>query len=113
MPQNFENHPPNWDDIENECQHVPLTCPWTIICEDGTLIFIITSLDWTFNYDFWLRATAHPEENPNISKQFNINKHHPSLESLSEALNDYVKFPEPHLNSLQLYILGELLDFLF
>ena len=57
--------------------------------------------------------TAYPEENPIILKQLNINKHHPLLESLSEALNDCVKVPEPHLNSHQLHILGELLDFLF
>ena len=55
--------------------------------------------------------TAHSEENPTISKQINIDKHHPLLESLSEALNDCVKLPEPHLNSLQLHILGDLLDF--
>ena len=113
MPQKIEDLAPNWDDIDKECQHVPLNCPWIITCEDGTLAFIITSLEWTFNYDFWMRVTAHPEENPNISKQINIDKHDPLLESLSEALNDYAKLPEPHLNSLQLHILGELLDFLF
>ena len=90
-----------------------MNCPWTITCEDGTLAFIITSLEWTFDYEFWIRVTVHPEENVNISKQLNINKHHPLLESLSEALNDYVNFPEPHLNSLQFHILGELFDFLF
>ena len=57
--------------------------------------------------------TAYSEGNRNISKQINIDKHHPLLESLSEALNDYVKFPEPHLDFLQLHILAELLDFLF
>ena len=113
MPQNFENLPSNWDAIEEECQHVPLTCPWTITGEDGTPAFIYTSLDWTFNYEFWIRVTAHPEENPIISKQINIDKHNPLVEPLSEALNDYVKAPKPHLNSLQLRILGELLDFLF
>ena len=113
MPQHFENFPPNWDAIEKECQYVPLTCPWTITCKDGTLEFIITSLEWTFNYVFWIRVTAHSEGNPNISKQININKHHPLLESLSEALNDYLKLPEPHLDSHQLHILGELLDFFF
>ena len=113
MPQHFENFPPNWDAIEEEYQNVPMTCPWTITCIDGTLEFIITSLEWTLNYDFWIRVTALSEGNPNISEQININKHHPLLESLSEALNDYVKLPEPHLNSLQLHILGELLDFLF
>ena len=112
MPQNFENLPPNWEAIEEECQHIPLTCPWSITCKDGTLVFIITSLEWTFNYDFWIRVTAHPEENPYNFKQINIDTHHPLLESLSEALNDYVKFPEPYLDSLQLHILRELLDFL-
>ena len=113
MPQDFENLPPNWDDIEEECQHVPLTCPWTITCEAGTLEFIITSLEWTFDYDFWIRVVALLEGNPNILKQISFNKHHHLLESPSEALNDYVNFPEPHLNSLQIHILGELLDFLF
>ena len=113
MPQNFENFPPHWDAIKEECDHISLTCPWTIVCKDGTLDFIITNLEWTFNYDFWIRVTAHSEGNPNISKQINIDKHHALLESLKEALNDYEKLPEPHLNSLQLHILGELLDFLF
>ena len=113
MPQNFENFPPNWDAIEEECQHVPLTCPWTITCKDGTLEFIITSMEWTFNNDFWIRVTVHSEGNLNISKQINIDKHHPLLETLSEALNDYVKLLEPHLNSLQLHNLGEVLHFWF
>ena len=111
MPENFENLPPNWDAIGEECQHIPLTCPWTNTCKDGTLVIIITSLEWTFNYDFWIRVTVHPE-NPNKFKQINIDTHHPLPESLSEALNDYLKFPEPHLDSLQLQNLGELLDFL-
>ena len=57
--------------------------------------------------------TAHPGYNPNISKQINIIKRHTLLESLSEALNDYVNSPELHLNSLQLHFLEELIDFLF
>ena len=113
MPQNFENLPPNWDDIKEDCEHISLACPWTISCTDGTLEFIITSLEWTFNHDFWIRVTAHSEGNPNISKQFNIDKHHFLLEPLSEALYDYVKCSGPHLNSHQLHILGELFDFLF
>ena len=88
MPQNFENLPPNWVAIEEECQQIPLTSPWTITCKDGTLVFIITSLEWTFNYNFWIRVTAHPVENPDDSKQLNIDKHHLLLESesLSEAI---------------------------
>ena len=113
MPQKIEDLPPIWIDIEEECQQVPLKCPWTITCEDETLAFILTSLEWTFNYDFWIRVTAHPDENPNIPKESIINKHHPLLESLADALNDYAKVREPHLNSLQLHFLGEPLDFLF
>ena len=105
MPHKIEDLQPNWDDFEEEYQHIPLECPWSIACEDGTLAFIITSSDWTFNYDFWIRLTAHPEESPSISKQINVDKHHLLLESLSEALNDFLKIPEPHLNSLQLHIL--------
>ena len=54
--------------------------------------------------------TAHPEGNPIISKQIDINKHNPLLESLSEALDEHEDVPEPHLNSYQHHILGELLD---
>ena len=57
--------------------------------------------------------TAHPEGNPSIPKQLDINKHNPLLVSLSEALDDYEDFPEPHMNSYQVHILGELLDSLF
>ena len=113
MPQYFENLPPNWEDIKENCEHISLACPWTISCKGGTLEFIITSLEWTFNHDFWIRVTVHSEGNPNILKQINIDKHHLSLESLSEALINYVELPEPHLNSPQLHNLGELLDFLF
>ena len=107
------NLPPNWVDIDDGCQDIPLNCSWTIIFGNKTLTVVITCLRWTFNYDFWIRVTAHPEGNTNISKQIDINKHNPLLVSPSEALEDYENFPEPHLNSYQLHILGELLDSLF
>ena len=113
MPQKSEDLPPNWDDIDDECQHIALKCPWTITSGNETLTVVITCLKWTFNYDFWIRVTAHPERNPTISKQIDINKHNRLLVSLSEALDDSEDFPEPHLNSYQLQILGELLDSLF
>ena len=59
------------------------------------------------------KSDFHPEGNPIISKQIDIIKHNPLLVPLSEALDDYEDFPEPHLNSYQLNILGELLDSLF
>ena len=49
MPQKTGDLPPNWDDIKKECQRIPLKCPWTIAGEDGTLPFVIASLEWTFN----------------------------------------------------------------
>ena len=61
MPQNLENNPPKWDDIDDECQHIPLNCPWTITPGNGTITVVIICLKWTFNYDFWIRVTAHPE----------------------------------------------------
>ena len=59
---------------------------------------------------FWIRVTAHPEGNANISKQIDNNKHNPLFDSLSETLDDYEDFPETHLNSYHLHTLGELLD---
>ena len=109
MPQKSENLLPNWDDIDDECQHIPPNCPWTIASENETLTVVITFLKWTLNYDFWMRVNAHPEGNPSISKQIDNNKHNPLFVSLSEALDDDEDFPEPHLNSYQLHILGELL----
>ena len=110
MPQNSENLPPTWDNIDDECQHIQLNDPWTITSANGALTVIITCLKRTFNYDFWIRVTAHAEGNPHFSKQRDINRHNPLLESLSEALDEYGDFLEPHLNSYQLRILGELLN---
>ena len=67
-------------------------------------------LKMDFQLWFLIRVTVHPEGNPHISKQTDINKHNPLLESVSEALNEYQEFPEPHLNSYKLQILVELLD---
>ena len=112
MPQKFVILPPNWDSIDDECQHLPLNCSWTITSANETPTVVITCLKWTFNYDFWIRVTAYPEGNPHNSKQIDFKKHNPLLELLSEALDEDEDFPEPHLNSYQLHILGELLDFL-
>ena len=113
LPYKFENIPQYWDDIDDECQHVPLNCPWTINFVNETLTVVITCLKWTFSYDFWMRVTAHPEKKPNIPKQIDLYDHHPLPSSLSKALNDKEDFLEPHLNSYQLHILGELADSLF
>ena len=113
MQRKSENLPTNWDDIDDECQHIPLNCPWTITSGNEKLTVVITCLKWTFNYDFWIRVTAHPEENLNISKQIDISKDNSLHVYLSEALDDYEAFSDPHKNSYQLRILGELLHSLF
>ena len=95
MPQESENLPANWDDIDDECHHIPFNYPWVITSGSETLTVVITCFKWTFNYDFWIRVTAHPEGNPKISEQTNINRHNPLLSSLSEALDEYEDFPEP------------------
>ena len=113
MIQKSEILPPNWDDIDNESQHNPLNCPWTITSGNDTLTVVNTCLNWNFDYDYWIRVTAQPERNPNISKQIDIIKHNPLIVSLSEAPDDYEEIPELYLHSYQLHILGELLDSLF
>ena len=112
MPQKLDTSPLN-NKPEIECKHVPLNCPWIITSKDETLTVIITCLKWTFNYDFCIRVTVHPEGNSDISKQIDLGDYHPLLKSLSEALNLYEAFPEPHLNHFQLEILGELIEYLY
>ena len=38
MPQKSENLHPNWDDIDDECQHIPVNCPWTITSGNELLV---------------------------------------------------------------------------
>ena len=54
--------------------------------------------------------TAYPLGAPNISKQIDLDDHHPLLRSLTGALHLYEAFPEPHLKSHQLKILEELME---
>ena len=112
MPQKLNNSPLD-KILEIECKHVQLNCPWVITSKDETLTVIITCLKWTFNYDFWISITVHPEGNSDLSKQIDLDDHHPLLKSLSDALNLYEDFPEPHLNSFQLEILEELIEYLY
>ena len=112
MPQKLDKSPTNWDKIEDKCQHIPIICPWTIASNYENLSVIITCLEWTFNYEFWIPVTVYSEEKSQISKQVHIWEHSPLRESLSEALFKYYNFPEPHLNDYQLHIFGEFLDYL-
>ena len=49
---------------------------------------------------------------PNISKQIDLDDHHPLLRSLTDAIHLYEAFPELHLNSYQLEHLEELMEYL-
>ena len=114
MTQNFESSITNLDEIpEDECKHLPLNCLWTITSEDMSLTVIITCLKWTSNYDFCVRVTAYPlGAQNNVSKQVDLDEHHPLLKFVTDALNSYEVFPELHLNLYQLQILEELKDYL-
>ena len=89
-----------------------LKCHWTITSKDESLTVTITYLKWTFNYDFRLRVTAHPQGAPIVSKQINLGDHHPRRRSLTDALNLHEAFPEPHLKPHQIDILEELIEVL-
>ena len=108
MPQELESTVPDWDTIENECEHIPLNCQWTTISKEENLTVTFTCLKRTFNYDLWIGLTAHPEGNSNTWKQMDITEHHPLLKSLADAFLTHDNFPEPHLNTYQLHIFGEL-----
>ena len=73
---------------------------------------IITCLKWTFNNDFWIPVTVNPEGNSEISQPIDLDDYHLLLKSLTDALNLYEAFPEPHSNSYQLEILEELIEYL-
>ena len=113
MPKNFESSIMNLDEIsEEECKYIPLNCLWTITSADTSLTDIITCLKRTFNYDFCVRVTAYPPGAPNVYKQIDLFDHHPLLRSVTDALNLYKAFPEPHLNTSQIELLEELIEYL-
>ena len=112
MPQKFDNSPPHWDKAEDECQLIPINCPWITASNDENLSVIIACLKWTFNYDFWIRVTLYPEGKLHVSEQVDVWEYSPLLESLSVALSKSYDSPEPHLKEYQLHIFGELFDYL-
>ena len=113
MPKNFESSITHLDDLpEGECKHIPLNCIWPITSQDTNLTVIITCLKWTFSLEFCVQVTAYQFSAPNISKQIDLDDHHPLLQSLTDALQLYEAFPEPHLNSHQLENLEELMEYL-
>ena len=113
MPHKLESSITHLDELpEEECKHIPLNCIWPITSQDTNLTVIITCLKWTFNFEFCVRVTAYQLGAPNIPKQMALDDHHPLLRFLTDALHLCEAFPEPHLNSHQLEIFRELLEYL-
>ena len=113
MPKKVEGSITHLDELpEKECNHIPLKCIWPIASQDTNLTVIITCLKRTFNPELCVQVTAYQLEAPNISKQIDLDDHHPLRRSLTDALHLYEAFPEPHLNSHQLEILEELMEYL-
>ena len=105
MPQKTKSSITHLDGLpEEECKHIPLNCICPITSQDTNLTVIITCLKWTFNFEFCVRETTYPLGAPNISEQLDLDDHHPLLRSLTDALQSYEAFPEPHLRSHQLEI---------
>ena len=113
MPKNFESSITHLDELpEEECEHIPLSCIWPLTSQVTNLTVIITCLEWTFNLEFCVRVRAYQLGAPNFPKQIDLDDNHPMLRSLTNALHLYEVFPEPHLNSHQLEILEELMEYL-
>ena len=113
LPQNFENLILDLDKIlEDECKYLPLNCPRTVISKDESLTLIITCSKRSFNNDFYVQVTAHPQGATNVSKQLDLDDLHSLHRSLTLALDLYEAFPEPQLNTQQLKNLEELTEHL-
>ena len=113
MPKKIEGSITHLDELpEEECKHIRLNCFWPINSQDTSLTVIITCLKWNFNFEFCVQVTVYPLGAPNISKQIDLDNHNPLLRSIADALNLYQAFPEPHLDSHQLEILEELMEYL-
>ena len=113
MPQKTESSITHLDELpEEEIKHILLNCFWTITSHDTNLSVVVTCLRWTFNCELCVRVTAYPLGAPNISKQIDLDDHHPLLRASTDARNLYEAFPEPQLNSHQLEILEELMEYL-
>ena len=97
---------------EEDCKHIPLKCIWPITYQDTNLKVIITCLTWTFSLEFCVQVTTYQLGAPNVSKQRDLDDHHPLLRSLTDALHLYEAFLEPHLNSHQIEILEKLMEYL-
>ena len=80
--------------------------------QDTNQTVIIAFLKWTVNLEFCVRVTAYQLGAPNISKQIDLDDHHPLLRALIDALQLYEAFSEPQLTSHQLERLEELIEYL-
>ena len=114
MPQPANQNSGVWNTLGDngfdEIQH--FKCSWTITTNYEIITVNIIYLNWTFNYDFWIRVEIHPQGNPKASQLLDIDELHPLFKSLATALLNYYEFPEPHLNEFQLHVYGEVVDHL-
>ena len=93
MPKEFERAITRLDHLpEGECNHIPLNCIWSMTSQETNQTVIITCLKWTINFEFCVRVTAYQLGAPNISKQIDLDDHHPLLRSLTDT------YTKPSLN---------------
>ena len=113
MLKKFKSSITDLDELpEEECKHIPLNCIWPINSQGTNLTVTITCLNWTFNIEFCVRATAYQLGAPKINEQIDLDDRHLLLRALIDALHLYEAFTEPHLNSHQLEILEDLMEHL-
>ena len=88
MPEQSESSITHLNELpEEDCKHISLNCIWPITSQDTNLTVIVTCLKRTFNFEFCIRVTAYQLGSPNISKQIDLDDHHPLLRSLTDALH--------------------------
>ena len=103
MPYPANHNPIVWDVIGGYgFDEICFICPWTITSNNESITVIITYIKLTFNYDLWVRVKIHPQENPSISRQLDINELHPLFKSLTEALLKYYNFRNSFQTSFNL-----------
>ena len=99
MHQKLGSTVPDCENLNDKYQQFPPEYPWTITSIDDRLTVIITCLNWTFNYNFWIRVTAHAQGDPNTSEQIVISEYNFLLKLPSEAPYNYDISSEHQLNS--------------
>ena len=78
MPQRLERLIRDWGEIpEEECKHITLNRLWNLTSQGTSLTVFITRLKSTFKFDFRVPVTAYPVGAQNVTKQKDLDDHHP------------------------------------